>query len=107
MSEPISITQARAELADLVSRVAYAGVRVTLTRNGKPLAALVPLADLERLAAGDEDGRGVRHIGTARLDFVPSGDVVDRSHEIAAEHRRNAAAEHRPPSGGPSGSSSW
>jgi prevent-host-death family protein len=45
----LSVTQARAELADLVSRVGYSGERILLTRHGRPLAALVSVADLETL----------------------------------------------------------
>lgn len=45
----LPVTQARAELADLVSRVGYSGERILLTRHGRPLAALVPVADLESL----------------------------------------------------------
>ncbi len=43
------MTQARADLAELVSRVGYSGERILLTRHGKPLAALVPIDDLEAL----------------------------------------------------------
>jgi prevent-host-death family protein len=43
------VTQARAELAELVNRVGYTGERILLTRHGKPLAALVPVEDLEAL----------------------------------------------------------
>ena len=43
------MTQARADLAELVSRVGYSGERILLTRHGKALAALVPVSDLEEL----------------------------------------------------------
>jgi prevent-host-death family protein len=49
MAREIPVTQARADLADLVSRVGYSGERILLTRHGRPLAALVPVADLEAL----------------------------------------------------------
>ncbi len=57
MAYEIPVTQARAELADLINRVVYGGERVVVTRHGKPLVALVSAADLERL---DELDRGVR-----------------------------------------------
>jgi len=47
--QQIPVTQARAELAELVNRVAYAGERIELTRHGKLVAALVSAADFERL----------------------------------------------------------
>lgn len=49
MAYEIPVTQARAELADLINRVVYGGERVVVTRHGKPLVALVSAADLERL----------------------------------------------------------
>ena len=57
MAYEIPVTQARAELADLINRVVYGGERVVVTRHGKPLVALVSAADLERL---DELGRARR-----------------------------------------------
>ena len=47
------MTRARAELSDLVNRVAYGGERVVLSRHGRAVAAIVSAADLERLAALD------------------------------------------------------
>jgi prevent-host-death family protein len=49
MTREVPVTQARADLAELVSRVGYSGERILLTRHGKPLAALVPIGDLEAL----------------------------------------------------------
>lgn len=46
----IPVTQARAELAELVNRVVYAGERVVLTRHGRPVAAIVSAADLDQLS---------------------------------------------------------
>lgn len=45
----VPVTQARAELAELVNRVVYAGERVVLTRHGQPVAALISAGDLQRL----------------------------------------------------------
>lgn len=36
----------------VASRVGFGGVRALVTRNGKPLCAVVPVADLEQLVAG-------------------------------------------------------
>ena len=47
----LSISEARDSLAEIVNRVAYQGERVVLRRHGKAVAALVSAADLERLAA--------------------------------------------------------
>ncbi len=52
MDDQLGLAQARTQLADLVGRVSYGGARIVLTKHGKPAAALVSIADLERLRAG-------------------------------------------------------
>lgn len=79
------MTQARAELAELVSRVGYTGERIILTRHGKPLAALVPVEDLEALERRRAD------IGfSLPLPAEPETEQPARPAgplRIAAEHR--------------------
>ncbi|MBT2676940.1 type II toxin-antitoxin system Phd/YefM family antitoxin [Streptomyces sp. ISL-14] len=90
MAYEIPVTQARAELADLINRVVYGGERVVVTRHGKPLVALVSAADLERLDALDGSVEeqvisavsGVREVGSAPRERHRFG--------IAAEHRGTA-----------------
>ncbi len=43
----VSSVDARDALSELLNRAAYGKERLVLTRRGKPLAALVPLEDLE------------------------------------------------------------
>jgi prevent-host-death family protein len=69
--EEVPVTQARAELSDLVNRVVYAGERIVLTRHGRAVAAIVSAADLDRLTA-DADEPGERAEG-ARLTVLDSG----------------------------------
>ncbi len=47
--DEVPIRDARQELADLLNRVAYRQERVVLTRYGRPLAAVVPMQDVELL----------------------------------------------------------
>ena len=54
----LGATKARDTFGDTLNRVAYGKERIVLTRRGKPIAALVPLADLERLDAGDSAASG-------------------------------------------------
>lgn len=49
MAKKLSATQARQEFADIVNRAAYGGERVILHRRKKPVAAVVPIEDLEFL----------------------------------------------------------
>lgn len=45
----VASSVARTEFADIVNRAAYAGERVIVHRRKKPVAAVVPLSDLELL----------------------------------------------------------
>ncbi len=47
--EPISTADARRKIAELVNRAAYGGERFVVTRHGKELVAIVPLADVTLL----------------------------------------------------------
>jgi prevent-host-death family protein len=81
------VTQARADLAELVSRVGYSGERILLTRHGKPLAALVPVSDLEALE------RPPAEIG---FSIAPPADPEPEQAERPRDPMR-VAAEHREP----------
>jgi prevent-host-death family protein len=89
MAYEIPVTQARAELAELINRVVYGGERVVVTRHGKPLVALVSAADLERLDRLDEP---------AGEQVVTSVSRLGRSGTAAGERGRfGLTAEHRDP----------
>ena len=45
----VAIGQVKRDISELVNRVAYGGERIVLTSRGKPKAALVGMADYERL----------------------------------------------------------
>ena len=45
----VASSAARSEFADILNRAAYAGERVIVHRRKKPVAAVVPLSDLELL----------------------------------------------------------
>ncbi|MCX4593680.1 type II toxin-antitoxin system Phd/YefM family antitoxin [Streptomyces sp. NBC_01549] len=87
MAYEIPVTQARAELADLINRVVYGGERVVVTRHGKPLVALVSAADLERL---EELPESVEEQVVSSLSSVREVASAPRERQrfgIAAEHR--------------------
>ncbi|MET9348008.1 type II toxin-antitoxin system Phd/YefM family antitoxin [Streptomyces termitum] len=96
MTYEIPVTQARAELADLINRVVYGDERVVVTRHGKPLVALVSAADLERLEKMEA--------ATAEVADEPvirslSGTHLSSGLGSAAceQHRFGIAAHHREP----------
>ncbi|MFD4343730.1 type II toxin-antitoxin system Phd/YefM family antitoxin [Streptomyces coelicoflavus] len=89
MAYEIPVTQARAELADLINRVVYGGERVVVTRHGKPLVALVSAADLERLEEVQEssDAPVVTSVATVHDPAAASTPRERHRFGIAAEHR--------------------
>jgi prevent-host-death family protein len=90
MTRQIPVTQARGELSDLVSRVAFSGERISLTRHGKAVAALVSAEDLARLEALDADEErpdAPIELRRARIDPIHPAPVSARRFDIAAEHR--------------------
>jgi prevent-host-death family protein len=95
----IPVTQARAEFADLVNRVVYGGERVVVTRHGKPIVALVPAADLERLDATEEPGEAATVV---RLPVEPANQPLATPSERPAG-RYDIAAKYQPPGGPPRG----
>ncbi|MFJ4521559.1 type II toxin-antitoxin system Phd/YefM family antitoxin [Streptomyces sp. NPDC088810] len=92
MAYEIPVTQARAELADLINRVVYGGERVVVTRHGKPLVALVSAADLERLDALDEPAEEQVISSVSRVHEAGSVPRDQQRFGIAAEHRRPGAS---------------
>jgi prevent-host-death family protein len=101
-SEPVPVTDARAQLSDLVGRVAFAGERVPLSRHGRVRAAIVSADDLALLEALDEQAQD----GSPESPVVPpfraisgeSGTATERT-SIAAELA--PAAHHQPQPGSP------
>lgn len=87
MAYEIPVTQARAELADLINKVVYGGERVVVTRHGKPLVALVSAADLERLDELDAAQEQVIS-AVSSVREVAAAPVERQRFGIAAEHRR-------------------
>ena len=71
------MTEARAQLSDLINRVGYGGERIVLTRHGKPLVALVPAADLEAAPVHLEP--------SVLLDLSSRASGSRSSYDIAAE----------------------
>ena len=49
--EKVSAAKARENFADIIGQVSYAKERITVTRRGKAVAAVVPIEDLKLLEA--------------------------------------------------------
>ncbi|MGW5972217.1 type II toxin-antitoxin system Phd/YefM family antitoxin [Streptomyces sp. NPDC055186] len=98
MAYEIPVTQARAELADLINRVVYGGERVVVTRHGKPLVALVSADDLRRLEELQEldarrESTGDQVVSTVSgIREAASAPREQQRFGIAAEHRGTATS---------------
>jgi prevent-host-death family protein len=74
----LSTAEARTHLSETLGRVAYGGERVLIGKRGKPMAALVSLADLEALRALEDatdlqDARKSRREGGKNLAHAEVG----------------------------------
>jgi len=106
MAYEIPVTQARAELAELINRVVYGGERVVVTRHGKPLVALVSAADLQRLESEEAEAQEAAAeeqviSSVSSLRSVPSATGERHRFGIAAEHRGHEARARGRPAGPP------
>lgn len=71
----MTVTEARARLADVVDEARVAHDPVFLTRRGRRVAAVIDADDLERLIAGAEDLADIRAAEAARAEVAASGAV--------------------------------
>ncbi|QHC14327.1 type II toxin-antitoxin system prevent-host-death family antitoxin [Streptomyces sp. GF20] len=101
MAYEIPVTQARAELAELINRVVYGGERVVVTRHGKPLVALVSAADLERLeAAASQAAAGEPAEAEEIISIVSRLGNGATGAGWSEPERYGLTAEHRDPGAG-------
>ena len=73
VTEKISTAEARSQFAEVINQVAYRGVRIVLTKHDKEVAAVIPIADLEKLALLEQS-----------LDLQEAKDSLREAHESGA-----------------------
>jgi prevent-host-death family protein len=71
-----SVTQARHEFSRLLDLAAGAGLRTVVSRRGKDLAAIVPIADLDLLDRLSEALQDRQDVEDARADLAQPGNNV-------------------------------
>jgi prevent-host-death family protein len=98
-SEPVPVTDARAQLSDLVGRVAFGGERVPLSRHGRVRAAIVSAEDLALLEALDEQAQGSSPV--LPQFRATSGESVIAPERISIAAELAPAAHHQPQPGSP------
>jgi prevent-host-death family protein len=63
--ETVNVREARARLRDLLDRILSGETDFVIERNGKPVAALIPIGDFEELQEELDDLRAARRAGIA------------------------------------------
>jgi prevent-host-death family protein len=77
MSTKLTSSTARAQFAEIVKRAEYAGERTVVHRRNRPVAAVVPIEDLE-LIERYEDELDVRLIKKARKEKTAPWEQVKK-----------------------------
>lgn len=78
MTRTVTSAEAKAHFSELVGQVAYGGNQVIIERRGKPVAALVSVADLERLKQGQPgSGRPRGALALLGLWRDVGDDIID------------------------------
>jgi prevent-host-death family protein len=80
----IPASEVRGQISQVISRVAFGGERIVISRNGNEKVAVVPMADLERLVEYDRQRAAE---GTAALQRESARNGTDKltDEEIDAE----------------------
>ncbi len=88
----VTVSAARERLAELLGQVEHAGELVTITKHGKPIAAIVPMGDLALMESA-EDAFWRRRLAEdeADPDYDPNDTVS--AEEVFAGLSKGEAAE--------------
>jgi prevent-host-death family protein len=70
----MSAAQARGHFAEILNHAAYGKARVLITRRNRPLAAVVPLDDIEMLEKIEDAGE-LRAVRNARKEARREGTI--------------------------------
>ncbi|WP_284292586.1 type II toxin-antitoxin system Phd/YefM family antitoxin [Luteimicrobium album] len=80
----IPMRELRDNLSDTVARVAYTHERVTVTKNGKPVAALVSADDLDLLEQIDMDADVRAYLAAKKADDGERISLADLRADLLA-----------------------
>lgn len=84
MTKPLSVSEARDKLAEVIGQVQYGGERVTISRRGKPVAVVVSVADAAWLEAM-EDKIDLELVREAKAEMERLGGKTYSHAEVFAE----------------------
>ena len=88
----VTVSEARERLAELLGQVEHASELVTITKHGRPIAALVPMVDLAFMESA-EDAFWCRRL--EEMEAEPGYDPNERYSmaEVFADLTKGDAAE--------------
>jgi len=81
----LTVTDARARLADVVDEARIGHDPVFLTRRGRRAAAVIDAEDLERLIEAAEDLADIRAARAARAELADSAEIPIPWEEVKAD----------------------
>jgi prevent-host-death family protein len=70
-TKEVSVAEAKKHFSDLLGRVAYRGERITISKRGKPVAVLVPAAEVR-------DQKGMNEIKGWLEPSDPFFEIMDQ-----------------------------
>lgn len=103
MTQTLNITLARSQLSDLAARVFRGESRIIIQKSGIPVAALVSLPDLERLAlleARQQEGFAVMDQMRASFADVSPAELERQLRKALDQTRAASAAPDSSPTHG-------
>lgn len=80
----ISASEVRGQMSEVISRVAFGGERLVISRNGNVRVAIVPISDLDRLKELDRE-QATKAVADLRASSTKKGVDQLSDEDIAAE----------------------
>ncbi len=85
----VSIAEAKSSFSEYISRVAYAGERILITKRGKPIAGLVSYKELEKIKKLKK-ADGLKGIIGQLKEFEGFSDTLD---EVYADRKKDGGRD--------------
>jgi prevent-host-death family protein len=83
--ETVNVREVRARLRDLLDKILSGDTDFVIERNGKPIAALIPIGDFEELQEELDDLRAARRAEAAYAEWRRDPSVARPYSEVRAE----------------------
>jgi prevent-host-death family protein len=92
----VGAREARVRFSEILTQAAFKGERIVLTRNGKDLAAIVPMDDLRMIEEIEDriDLEEARKIMAGNPDLIP-WDEFERSAEAEGKRKPSPGSRKR------------